>query len=401
MEDEPEKAYRWEGDYEKTWEALKEDESGSLQSSIQREVERAKKRRLDKKQKSVRLGMMRHVFVVLDMSQAMTDQDLKPNRAVVVLKLMIKFIEDFFDQNPIGQLGFISTKSKRAQVISEMSGTSQNHSKALDQLSDEIIRTNAKGCTGEPSLQNSLEIAKKSLKNMPGHTSREVLIIMGSLTTCDPGDIYETIDNMKKQKIRCSVIGLSAEVHISKFLTKETGGSYSVILDLSHFSDLLNDHISPPSDISTESSLIKMGFPPHVPISETGKISMCMSTKQLTVGGYYCPQCNSKYSELPVQCVICSLTLISAPHLARSYHHLFPLPQFNEIQYNTQINSTVSTCFSCLKIFTQHSDLKVYMCNKCSFFFCLDCNLFVHETLHCCPGCVNSRCDLSVSNNQT
>jgi transcription initiation factor TFIIH subunit 2 len=28
---------------------------------------------------------------------------------------------------------------------------------------------------------------------MPPHTSREALVIMGSLTTCDPGDINRTI----------------------------------------------------------------------------------------------------------------------------------------------------------------------------------------------------------------
>lgn len=47
--------------------------------------------------------------------------------------------------------------------------------------------------TGEPSLQNSLELALKSLRILPSHASREILVIMGSLTTCDPGDINETI----------------------------------------------------------------------------------------------------------------------------------------------------------------------------------------------------------------
>lgn len=28
---------------------------------------------------------------------------------------------------------------------------------------------------------------------MPGHASREILIVFGSLTTCDPGDITETV----------------------------------------------------------------------------------------------------------------------------------------------------------------------------------------------------------------
>lgn len=48
-------------------------------------------------------------------------------------------------------------------------------------------------CSGEPSLQNALELAISSLKMLPSHASREVLIILGSLTTCDPGDINQTV----------------------------------------------------------------------------------------------------------------------------------------------------------------------------------------------------------------
>lgn len=47
--------------------------------------------------------------------------------------------------------------------------------------------------TGEPSLQNSIELALKSLRLLPSHASKEILIIVGALTTCDPGDINETI----------------------------------------------------------------------------------------------------------------------------------------------------------------------------------------------------------------
>ena len=46
---------------------------------------------------------------------------------------------------------------------------------------------------GEPSLQNSIELALKSLHLLPSHASKEILIIVGALTTCDPGDINETI----------------------------------------------------------------------------------------------------------------------------------------------------------------------------------------------------------------
>lgn len=48
-------------------------------------------------------------------------------------------------------------------------------------------------CRGEPSLQNALEVALSSLRHLPPHTSREILIIYAALTTCDPGEIIATL----------------------------------------------------------------------------------------------------------------------------------------------------------------------------------------------------------------
>ena len=52
----------------------------------------------------------------------------------------------------------------------------------------------------------------------------------------------------------------------------------------------------------------------------------------------------------------------------------------------------VSTCcFGCSRSFTEPRDSKVYKCPKCRRFFCCDCDIFMHETLHSCPGCAGSR----------
>lgn len=62
---------------------------------------------------------------------------------------------------------------------------------------------------------------------------------MGSLTSCDPGDIFETINECKKLKLRTSIIGLAAEVYICRTICQETEGFYAVILDELHLHDLL------------------------------------------------------------------------------------------------------------------------------------------------------------------
>jgi transcription initiation factor TFIIH subunit 2 len=81
----------------------------------------------------------------------------------------------------------------------------------------------------------------------------------------------------------------------------------------------------------------------------------------MSTGGYFCPKCKVKFCELPTECRVCGLTLVrlaaaasgggggiptvsppppdrrpcpqvSASHLARSYHHLFPVPLFEELE---------------------------------------------------------------------
>ena len=76
--------------------------------------------------------------------------------------------------------------------------------------------------------------------------------------------------------------------------------------------------------------MIRMGFPTR-PSSEIAEL--VHATRDKTVfarTAYMCPQCQAKNAELPVDCAVCGLKLVLAPHLARSFHHLFPVPRFVE-----------------------------------------------------------------------
>ncbi|KAG1958642.1 general transcription factor IIH subunit 2 isoform X2 [Pimephales promelas] len=388
MDEEPERTKRWEGGYERTWEVLKEDESGSLKATVEDILFQAKRKRVFESHGQVRLGMMRHLFVIIDSSRSMEDQDLKPNRLTSTLKLMEYFVEEYFDQNPISQIGIIATKNKRAEKLTDLAGNPKKHIAALKKAVDST-------CVGEPSLYNSLNVAMLTLKHMPAHTSKEILVIFSSLTTCDPANIYELIKTLNGLKIRVSVIGLSAEVRVCTILTRETGGTYNVILDESHFKELLMQHVKPPpASSSSECSLIRMGFPQHVIASmsdQDAKPSFSMSHLDstgepvLSLGGYYCPQCRAKYTELPVECKVCGLTLVSAPHLARSFHHLFPLEAFQETPLEEYEGERF--CDACQG---ELKDKSVFTCLACKKVFCVECDLFIHDTLHSCPGCMQT-----------
>lgn len=392
--DEPVTGFRWETDYERTWEAIKESKDGRIQSTIPIEeiVQRNKRLRALRK-KNLRLGLMRHMYIIIDFSESMMHNDLKPTRIICTLKLIEMFLNEFSGLNPISQIGIIATRNKRYELISPMSSDMRSHIKVLSKLRE------SPNCSGQPSLQNSLGAALTTLKHMPNHTSKEILVIMGSLTTCDPGDIYSVVQSLASYNIRSSVISLSAEVKVCKTLVTETKGTYDVIMDDEHFKNLLFEHLNPPPAIKgTKSSLIKMGFSQYIHFDKEMP-SMCTchlagEDTNFSHYGYYCPQCQAKYCELPIGCHICGLTLVSAAHLARSFHHLFPVDLFKEAF------KSEGACFACNEKFviieqpiTEDSNNKedtqknCSQCEHCKNIFCLDCDIFIHENLHFCPGC--------------
>lgn len=220
----------------------------------------------------IQRGIIRHLFIILDLSEAMNEKDLRPSRVELTLTYAQQFVVEFFDQNPISQMGIIITRDGIAEKLTELSGNPTDHMKALK--SKKNTET-----SGEPSLQNALQLARASMMNVPSHGSKEVLLIFGSLTTCDPSDIHDTIDLLRKDMVRVNVVGLAAEVQICRTLSERTKGNgkdhffsfnnirkkgtYGVVLNEAHYKDLLFEVVPPPAMFENKntSNLIRMGFP--------------------------------------------------------------------------------------------------------------------------------------------
>eukprot|EP00123_Amoebidium_parasiticum_P009545 comp19542_c0_seq1/m.22898 comp19542_c0_seq1/g.22898 ORF comp19542_c0_seq1/g.22898 comp19542_c0_seq1/m.22898 type:complete len:426 (-) comp19542_c0_seq1:29-1306(-) len=382
--------YTWEGAYERTWDDITE-EGGTVANSVQ-ELERKRtrerlnrlRRRLRLQPDRIRRGMMRHLYIVLDLSACMEMNDMRPSRLEASVKLLEQFIGEFFDQNPISQLGIIATRAGRAERISELGGNPRRHVEMLSKLP---------GVDGEPSLQNALDLARQTLRAVPAYTSREVVVIMGSLTSCDPGNIAETIEQLKKDNVTVSIIGLAAAVKVCQTICTQTQGSYGVVLDETHFKELLFAHlVPPPAAPQMECSLMCMGFPHR---EETEYLAPCSCHDRLKFSGYCCPRCGSRYCEVPTECVVCGLTLVSSPHIARSYRHLFPPPAYEEVK--EKIDSMPPHCTGCVGPLSL--DHGVSRCPECRSFFCINCDEFVHDTLHSCPGCCEVSADGAVDIN--
>lgn len=61
---------------------------------------------------------------------------------------------------------------------------------------------------------------------------------------------------LESSSVRCSVIGLAAEVRLCKTLTQKTDGSYAVIMNETHFRDILLAHVRPPAAKVSYCSLV-------------------------------------------------------------------------------------------------------------------------------------------------
>jgi transcription initiation factor TFIIH subunit 2 len=59
------KEYRWETGYEKTWESITEDGDGMLDVSVQEVIHKARRKRLAERQSKAKLGMMRHLYLLI------------------------------------------------------------------------------------------------------------------------------------------------------------------------------------------------------------------------------------------------------------------------------------------------------------------------------------------------
>ncbi|EEP79229.1 suppressor of stem-loop protein 1 [Uncinocarpus reesii 1704] len=287
-------------------------------------------------------GIIRHLILVLDLSIAMTEKDLRPTRYLLTLRFAQEFVLEYFEQNPISQLGIIGMRDGLAVKISDMSGNPTEHILALQAL-------RAKDPNGLPSLQNALEMARGTLFHTPSHGTREVLILFGALLSSDPGDIHQTVSSLISDKIRVGVVGLAAEVAICREICAKTNAGddsgYGVALNEQHFRELMMETTTPPVTYSKKqaaNSLLMMGFPSR---TVEPAPSMCACHSMPSRGGYLCSRCGSKVCTLPAECPACGLTLILSTHLARSYHHLFPLINWIEVPWKKA--STSANCFAC------------------------------------------------------
>lgn len=116
-------------------------------------------------------------------------------------------------------------------------------------------------------------------------------------------------------------------------------GQFGVALNEGHFRDILFELVPPPAQqpvtragkgvANPAADLMMMGFPMRLPLASPPSLCACHS--ELKSEGFLCPRCLAKVCDVPTDCDICGLMIVSSPHLARSYHHLFPVKPYKAV----------------------------------------------------------------------
>ena len=101
-------------------------------------------------------GIIRHLILILDLSSAMLEKDLRPTRYLLTIRYASEFVTEFFEQNPISQLGIIGMRDGLAVRVSEMSGNPADHISRLQTLREQDPK-------GHASLQNALDMGRAAL----------------------------------------------------------------------------------------------------------------------------------------------------------------------------------------------------------------------------------------------
>ncbi|EUC32630.1 hypothetical protein COCVIDRAFT_42161 [Bipolaris victoriae FI3] len=364
----------WETEYSRTVEkTIQPADDGSLGQSVQEREEERKRKRLRKDTKPFQRGIIRHVVLVLDLSEAMLEKDMRPNRFITMINFTQDYIREFFEQNPISQMSVLGMHDECSRV---------GESNTLPYAQSWHTR----------GYRRFWQLAESG-------PWRHSPVCQGVCEGSDTRDESEYTIATDQEMLRELLLATTTPPVIRQ--------------------PLITDEVAPATTTQSSESaaaLMMMGFPSRV---VEDQLTMCACHGNLTMGGYTCSRCSAKVCSLPITCPSCQLTLLLSTHLARSYHHLFPLRNWATVSWSRAREMGSKQCVGCLAAFSnppsnakengeakRDSESKVtkkddddseeqkasesgrYECRACESHFCIDCDMFAHMVLHNCPGCL-------------
>ena len=140
-----EASHAWE-ESTNAWEnAVQEDAEGRIivaGGDTTADIIRKRRKRLEQndyaqRNRRVVRDMIRYVYVLIDCSRwsKQKDQVLGGTKLDVTMQLLQEFVQEYYDQNPLSHLGFVTLKGGEAEVLTNLSSNSKTHKLALRNLS--------------------------------------------------------------------------------------------------------------------------------------------------------------------------------------------------------------------------------------------------------------------------
>ena len=387
--------FTWEQQYQRSWDAIKEDDQGSLSSAIhQLQLRRRKPKGLALQSANgiIRRGIIRHIFLVIDGSRSCVEEtDFHPTRLGCLLKaLQSTFVPKFFAQNCLGQIGVVLIREGIGEKICELTSSCSQVLEALKRIPSLVLLAGASD--NFPSIQNGLAVAVASLQLFSKACSfGEVLLCYSSVFSVDPGNLLL----WAKERVVCSapsaagllpvrvnVISFGGELHVLKEVSRITFGSFTVPLAEGHLREALSEYLAPPPDLFAKSvaKLAVVGFP-----SEQRGESVCCCHVKAIEAGFGCPRCMNVVCSVPGECAVCGLLLVRSAHISRSFASLWVVEEFRVV-VDVAGEAGIADCFGCGVELLGAAE-QVMQCTKCARCFCGHCDGLIHEQLQFCPGC--------------
>jgi transcription initiation factor TFIIH subunit 2 len=114
--------FSWEASYSKAWAVILDDESDSIENSINKFnlLQHKRQSRNFSMIPGLKKKLIRNFVIVIDASKVGNDCDLYPTRIKWILNRLVKFSKDFFEQNPLCQLGFVITRDGMAEKLCDL-----------------------------------------------------------------------------------------------------------------------------------------------------------------------------------------------------------------------------------------------------------------------------------------
>lgn len=328
---------------------------------------------------------MRRAVLLLDGSEAMASSaDYAPSRLYAMRGPVHSFVHGFLESNPLSLLGVVVMRDGVARKLCGLTNSCQRVLEVLEQRyflyppqGNLSLDNGLRACLSELAepLHRGDEDGRMELSHHPsvlaGSYNSRIVLLFGSVTVVDAGDVFSPIELLKKKRIVVDVISLSGGAHIAEKVAEDTGGQLMCPLHLDHLSQQMHELATKNlanrggggEEEEGRATRVKVGFPS---VHDT----------------LQCPRCHATMGSVPGVCLVCDIIVGTVPALHVSF---VSSNKFVPSTEQLAAGGSIVRCSLCTCETTADEAVK---CVRCAAVRCGVCEAFVQSKIRLCPTCL-------------